>query len=577
MFATLMTSLLSVGSPLLGMLTPPLAIEYMAIVPGLIVSVLAMLVILVDTFHRPGTGRDYLGYLGAVGLGVAGFAAYILWDNSLPVPTFHGMLYLDKFALFFAMLACLSGALAMLQAPAFMKIVRMDRGEFYMLVLFSVAGTIFMASAADLLAMFLALEVMSIPVYCLAGYLRRDGRSAEAAVKYFVLGAFSAGIMLYGVALIYGVTGTTNLELIGRNLSTLLQDPTSEAFGASQGLIVIGMLLILSGLAFKIAAVPFHVWTPDVYTGSPTPAVGYMSTAVKAGAVAALIRLCFIALADPALRGGFFGIGWVDVLFFLSAASMVLGNAVAVMQHNVKRMLAYSSIAHAGYILIGVCAAGARPEFFLQNDTVLFYLLSYTVGTVGAFGVLSVLGKNGKSVETYEDLAGLGLKYPFLGFAMAIFMFSSAGVPPLAGFVGKLYIFSAAVRAGDATGEFAFIGLAILGVLTSVAGAYYYLKVLVSMYFRKEDPELLPMTMEAHNGATFSIGLAALLTLLLGVVPGIALQMSREAVVDFKGAPASMQTTIDAGRQELERLDAAERAVEVPIVVPVEVPVEPQG
>ncbi|MEM1349661.1 MAG: NADH-quinone oxidoreductase subunit N, partial [Myxococcota bacterium] len=334
----------------------------------------------------------------------------------------------------------------------------------------------------------------------------------------------------------------------------------NDAAAADSGvLILVGMLLILSGFAFKVAAVPFHVWTPDVYTGSPTPGVGYMSTAVKAGAFAALVRVCVLCFEDPALRGGFFGIGWVDVLFFLAAGSMVLGNAVAIMQDNVKRMLAYSSIAHAGYILTGFVSAGARPEFFLYNDSVLFYLLTYTFGTLGAFGVLSYLGKSGSTVETYDDLAGLGLKYPFAGLMMGIFMFSSAGVPPTAGFVGKFYVFRSAVEVGAATDERAFIALAVLGVVTSAAGAYYYLRVLVNMYMRPVSPNNAFEAADQDRGARFSLIVCALCTLGLGVFPAPGLELSRYSIVDFQGAPEDVQEVLKEGRRQLDQLEQGRR------------------
>jgi NADH-quinone oxidoreductase subunit N len=559
-----MTMLQAMSSmlPLLGMLTPPAGAEFMALIPGAIVTVLALLVVLIDSFHRPGTRRDYLAYISAVGMAVAVGSAYVLWDNSLARPAFHGMLYLDKFSLFFAVLAAIAGGVSLLQAPSFLRFAKMDRGEYYMLVLFSAAGVVFMANAADLLEAFLALEVMSIPVYCLAGFLRRDERSAEAALKYFVLGAFSAGLMLYGMALVYGVTGTTNLEYIGINLNKVLAN--AEAARASGLMIFVGMMLILSGFAFKIAAVPFHVWAPDVYTGSPTPAVGYMSTAVKAGAFAAMLRVLFIAFENPLLRGGFFGLGWVDVLFFLAAASMVLGNVVAIMQSNVKRMLAYSSIAHAGYMLVGVVAAGARPEFFLHNDAVLFYMASYMFGTLGAFGVLSILGRAGRPVETYEDLAGLGIKYPFAGILMGVFMFSSAGVPPTAGFVAKLYIFKSAVDVGVATGEVSFIGLSIVGVLASVSGAYYYLRVLVSMYMRPAAEHGTPVIADVDNGARASLYFCAAMTLMMGILPALGLDLARQAVVDFKGTSPEIQKIQQEGQRRLDALKAAEDGVKAP-------------
>jgi NADH-quinone oxidoreductase subunit N len=536
----------------LALLTPPSTVEYEALVPAAIAAITALMVILVDVFHKVDTDRSYLATFSAIGLGVGILSCWMLWDNSLDTAAFHGMLYLDKFTLIFAALGSAAGILAMLMSPAYLKSHVMDRGEYYMLILFSVSGMIIIAGAADLLTFFVGFEVMSIPVYCLAGFLRKDSRSAEAAMKYFILGAFSAALMLYGIALLYGVTGTTNLEYIGRQLTLLL---AGEAAGASIGMVVLGVLLILSGFAFKIASVPFHIWTPDVYTGSPTPGVGFMATAVKAGAFAAMLRVFIIAFDSSVLRGGFFGYGWVDVFLFIAAASMILGNLVAITQNNVKRMLAYSSIAHAGYILVGFVAAGSHPDFFLLNDAVIFYLITYTFGTLGAFGVLAWFGRRGESAETYEQLNGLGFKYPAIGLFMGIFMFSSAGIPPTAGFVGKLYVFRAAVDVGSQTGEFAFIGLAVLAVLTSVAGVYYYLRVLVHMYMKDQTREIRPVE---STGAKYAIAVCAVLTLYLGVLPGQVLGWAREAIVDFKGAPASVQRVIEQGEAELERLEEEE-------------------
>jgi NADH-quinone oxidoreductase subunit N len=533
---------------LLMLLTPPAGAEYSALIPAIIVGVVSLVVILLDVFHRTETSRGYLGYLAAVGLGVAMVACWGLWDDSLTAPTFHGMVYLDKFGLFFAALCSACGAAACLLAPRYLQIHNMDRGEYYMLVLLSVLGMIFMANAADLLAVFVALELMSIPVYVLAAFLRKDRRSAEAGMKYFVLGAFSAAILLYGIALVYGVTGTTNLEYIATNVATLAADPA--AIQGAGFTLVFGVLLILSGFAFKVAAVPFHIWTPDVYTGSPTPAVGFMATGVKAAAFAGLLRVFILAFFADMLRGGFMGLGWVDVLAFVAAASMVLGNFAAIVQTNVKRMLAYSSIAHAGYILVGVVAANASPRYFLYNDTVLFYLVAYTFGTIGAFGVLGYLGRHGRSAETYDDLSGLGFKYPMLGLIMSICMFSSAGIPPTAGFLGKLYVFRAAVDVGQSTGEGLFIALAVLGVLTSVAGVYYYLRVLVCMYMREEKE----VSMEAleHSGAKAALIASALLVLYIGILPGRTVDLAREAVVDLQGAPEAVQPAIAKGRAALE-------------------------
>jgi NADH-quinone oxidoreductase subunit N len=530
---------------LLGLLTPPQGAEFVTLVPGAILTLAALALIIIDVFHRKGTPRDYLAYFSAIGLGLTAVSCWYLWDSGLEAPTFFGMLYFDRFALFFSALASISGALAILCSPAFLRSHRMDRGEYYLLVMFSVIGMIFMVASADLLTLFVAFELMSIPIYVLAGFLREDGRSAEASLKYFILGAFSAGIMLYGIALIYGAAGTTNLEYIAENLYYL---EGGEGVHAGFGLALLGMVLILSGFAFKVAAVPFHLWTPDVYQGSPTPVVGFMASAVKAIAFAGMLRVFAVAFPLDMLRGGFFGYGWVDVLFFLAALSMILGNLAALVQENVKRVLAYSSIAHAGYILVGFAAANSHPAFFMHNDAILFYALTYTFGTIGAFGVLAYFGRRGESVETYEDLGQLGFKYPMMGLMMGIFIFSAAGIPPTAGFLGKFYIFRSAIDVGVTSGEFAFIGMVILGVLTSVAGAYYYLRVLVCLYMKPARREFRPLD---HPAPKFAIVVCAILTLYLGMFPGRAIDIAREAVLDFQGAPAAVQATQDLARQQM--------------------------
>jgi NADH-quinone oxidoreductase subunit N len=552
---------------MLGLLTPPDWSEYGAILPGAIPCLTALLLILLNVFHKGSeTSRDYQAYVSAIGLGVSTASVWLLWDDTVARPVFHGMLYLDKFTLFFAGLFSASGILACLLSPKYLSNRGLNRPEYYLLLLSSVTGMNFLAAAADLMTFFVAFEVMSIPIYCVAGYLRKRKESGEAAMKYFILGAFSSALMLYGIALLYGATGTTNLEFIGRHVLQIMASP--EGGGAM--LTIFGALLLLSGFAFKIASVPFHLWTPDVYTGSPTPSVGFMATAVKASAFAPMIRVFQIAFGHVAqtdvggvaqsismrggfyaLRGGFLGYGWVDILMVVAGASMVLGNLVAITQNNVKRMLAYSTIAHAGYILVGFVAAGAKPGYFLYNDAVLFYLLTYTFGTLGAFGVLTYFDRRNDATETYEDLAGLGFEYPTVGLLMGIFMFSSAGIPPTAGFVGKLYIFRGAVDVGQATGEFAFIGLAILAVLTSVAGVYYYLRVLVYMYMKEGDRDLSDTDLE-HPSVKGALVVCGLLTLYLGIFPAKALDLSREAVVDFTGAPPAVQEVLDRAEAQQE-------------------------
>ena len=531
--------MLNATATTVGMLTPPSSVEFFALIPGGIAAFAAILVMFLEVFHRGKGRREYQAYVGSVVLGLGLLLMWALWDNTISEPLFHGMLYFDQFTLLMSGLIYASGIAALLMSPDYLVRHSMDRSEYYMLLLFSVSGGAVVIGSADLITFFLGFEVLSIPVYVLAGFLRQDEKSAEACMKYFILGAFSAALMLYGIALIYGVTGTTNLEFIGQHLGQMLEG-TSQA---PSSLVVVGVLLVLSGLAFKVSSVPFHLWTPDVYTGSPTPAVGFMASAVKAAAFAALLRIFFLAFDAPLLRGGFFGYGWVDVLFFISAASMILGNLVAITQTNVKRMLAYSSIAHAGYILLGVTAAAAKPEFFAFNSSVVFYLFAYSFGIIGAFGIIAWFSKKGRDVQTYSDLNGLGTKYPLLGFCMGVFMFSSAGVPPTGGFFGKLYLFRAAVSAGAETGEMAFIGLSVIGVLTSVAGIYYYLRVLVHMYMREGGRS--DVTPIQNAAGTTTIVACAAIVLYLGVFPRTFVDASEASVEQF-----SERTTVVQSKDE---------------------------
>lgn len=528
----------------IAMLTPPQAAEFIAVVPLTIVTLVAVAFILIDMFHRQGTPRDYLAYFSVIGLTVTAGASWYLWDSGLERAAFFGMLYFDQFSLFFSALACIAAALAILCSPAVLQSNRMDRGEYYLLILFSVAGMIVMSAAADLLTLFIALELMSIPIYVVAGFLRKDVRGAEASMKYFILGSISAALMLYGIALIYGAAGTTNLEYIATNLEYL----TDTAHGG-YGLVMLGMILIMSGFIFKIAAVPFHSWAPDVYTGSPTPVVGFMAAAFKAITFAALLRVFLIAFPAEILRGGLFGLGWIDIAFFAAFASMVLGNFVAVVQNNVKRMLAYSSIAHAGYLLVGFVAANSHPDFYLHNDAILFYLVTYTFAVVGAFGVLAYFGRRGQAVETFEDLGNLGLKHPFMGLVMGICMLSAAGFPPTAGFLGKFYIFRSGVDVYSQTSETAILVLVIVGVLTSVIGAYYYLKVLVYMFMKPAKREFVPLE---HKGTRWAVAICAVMTMYIGILPATAIDISRDAIMDMRGATHSevVQEVIDERQAE---------------------------
>jgi NADH-quinone oxidoreductase subunit N len=365
-------------------------------------------------------------------------------------------------------------------------------GEYYALALFSTAGMVAMAAANDLVVIFLALEVMSIGVYVLAGVRRNETRSSEAALKYFLLGAFAAGFLLFGIALIYGATGTTRLEAIAARVASGVGEPSQ--------FVLLGAGLLLVGFAFKVAAVPFHVWTPDVYEGAPTPITALMAVGVKAAAFAALVRVFGATFGHLAGE-------WKGLLWAIAAATMTVGNLLAISQKNVKRMLAYSSIAHAGYALIGLVAGTAEA-----GSALLFYLLAYAAMNLGAFAVVVALGRVGEPNEEISCYAGLAGRRPLLAAAMAVFLLSLAGVPPLAGFAAKFYVFGAAVQAG-------YVGLAVVGVLNSLVSAYYYLWVIVQMYMYEGEVEPVPLRERPYLATT--IGLAFAATVLFGIFPGL--------------------------------------------------------
>ena len=367
--------------------------------------------------------------------------------------------------------------------------------ESHVLVLLASSGMMLLAGARDLMIVFLGIELMSISVYALAGINRRSIRSAEGALKYFLLGAFATGFLLYGIALIYGSTGTTNLMLIAGSFTV----------HARSTLFLIGAGMLVIAFSFKVAAVPFHMWAPDVYEGAPTVVTGFMSTGAKAAAFGAFIAVFLRAFE-------FHGARMNEAVAFISAASMIVGNVIAVAQSNVKRMLAYSSIAHAGYMLAGVAAA--NPE---GQTGILFYLAAYVVMNIGAFGVVGMVEGNESSKLTFDDYAGFSLQRPYIAALMSVFMFSLAGIPPFAGFFGKYYVFLAAVK-GD------MIWLAVVGVLTSLVSVYYYLRLVVYMYFREGKADL-----SASPGvpALVSLTVAALMVLQLGLFPGTVADLAR--------------------------------------------------
>lgn len=403
---------------------------------------------------------------------------------------FGGMVRVDSFAAFLGALLAVTGLLAVALAYDYLPRHGLQRGEYYILLLFSVAGMSLIVKATDLIVVFLALELLSLPLYVLAGFARPRLDSEEAALKYFLLGAFAAGFFVYGVAMVYGASGTTQLTTLVGSINAGHVDFTLLALGA-------GLLLV--GLGFKVAAAPFHMWTPDVYQGAPTPVTAFMAVGAKVAAVGTLLR--WLALAFPALSARL-----TAVLWGLAALTMLWGNVVAIAQRNIKRMLAYSSIAHAGYLLMALVPFGHPVVVAEASQAALFYLVAYALTNLGAWAVVATLEREAGQGLNLEDYAGLGRKHPALAAALAVFLFSLTGMPPTVGFVGKFYLFRVVVEAG-------YIGLAVVGVLTSLVSAYYYLRVLVYMYMREGEPEA---QWGLWSGVTWRS--LAVLVLLLGVV-----------------------------------------------------------
>lgn len=419
----------------------------------------AMIVLLVGAFW-PKSSRAVVPALSVLGVIATGLVT--VWAQSMvtgPV----GMQSLDGFTVVFDLIVLAATAVAVLIASPYLNREGLDRGEYYALMLFSASGAMLMAASDNLIMIFLGLELLSIPLYVLAGFARTAEDSEEAGLKYFLLGSFASAFLVFGSALTYASTGSTSIAAIASGLGHLASGPAA--------LLTIGLGLVVVGLAFKVALVPFHMWTPDVYQGAPTSATAFMAVVAKAGGFAALIRLTAIGLQNHLVN-------WDGLLWGIAAATMIWGNLIAIAQQNIKRLLAYSSIAHAGYILMGILA-GTVAGF----SAVLFYIASYAAMVLGAFGLVILLSGPGDQFENINDYRGLARRSPVLGLLMAVFMFSLAGLPPFSGFFAKLFIFLAAIRAG-------YTGLAVIAVMTSVMGVFYYLRVIVVMWMEEaRSPE----------------------------------------------------------------------------------------
>ena len=474
--------------------------DFATIVPVLVVTLAACAVLLAESFRRKGERMPH-GVFGIIGLVGAIVTSAMQWGLDR---TGFGVILGDNFALFFNITICAIGLLTILLSSGPAERDHLPEGEYYALMLFSIAGMMLMGATRDLLVIFIALEIMSLGVYVMTGIKRTSESGAEASFKYFVLGAFSSAFFLYGIALVYAATGTTKLDALGLRVAGVANDPSV--------MLILAMIMLLVGFAFKVSAVPFHMWTPDAYQGAPTLVTGFMSTGVKAAAFAAFLRV-FLSALEP-LRGE-----WVPILSAIAGLTMILGTVVGVAQSSVKRMLAYSSIAHAGYLLVGLVAANAAGK-----AAILFYLVAYAVTNLGAFGVLAALTTNDRPHDDVRDFAGLWHERPGLAALMTVFLLSLGGFPPTVGFIGKWYIFNAAVQEN-------LIALAVLGVLTSVVSVFFYLRIVVMMYMTDEQAP-------GHRPKVPAIALAGMLIALaavfyLGVLPGRLLSLAANSVASI--------------------------------------------
>ena len=471
--------------------------DLQAIMPTLIVTLTAIVTMLAEAFQPKGE-RVPLGGLGLIGLTGAAIASVLLWDRDL---TGFGVMRADNFALFINVTLCAIGVLTILFSGPVVDRERLPAGDYFALTLFAIAGMMLMAGAIDLLVIFLALEVMSLAVYVLTGIRRQSEAGAEAAFKYFLLGAFSSAFFLYGIAFAYGVVGSTRLDQVAATLATQVDGPSLMA------ILALGLLLV--GFAFKVSAVPFHMWTPDAYEGAPTLVTGFMSTGVKAAAFAAFMRV-FLSAFEPMHAD------WAPILSAVAVATMVVGTTVGVAQGNVKRMLAYSSIAHGGYLLVGLIAANA-----VGKGGMLFYLAVYGITNVAAFGVIALLSTEDHPHDNVRDFAGLWHRRPVIAALMTVFLLSLGGIPPTAGFVAKWYVIAAAVQEG-------YFGLACIAMLTSVISVYFYLRIVVLMYMA-EDVAVDPAPVVPRS-AMAGLAIATAAIFYLGVVPASVINLAVQSV-----------------------------------------------
>ncbi len=472
------------------------AVDYIRILPELVLSIFGIIIMLVDPLIPEQNPKKPLGIIAILGT-LAGLAATAYQTNYYG-NAFYNTISVDTFSVFFHVVVLLIALVVILTSYEYLEVQRIRSGEYYALILLGTVGMMLMSAAVELVLIFIALEISSISTYILAGMRRRAAESAEASLKYFLLGSFATAFFLYGVALVFGATGTTNVYGIAHYLQG---QPSTLAY------LAVGLMFV--GLGFKVASAPFHIWTPDVYEGAPAPVVALMSTGPKAAAFAVLLRVLFATTAP----------GWFWMVWVSAVLSMTLGNIGALVQQNVKRLLAYSSIAHAGYILVAFAAAKQ-----VGISAVIFYAASYAAMNVGAFAVVSHFASTGEKYVTLDDYAGLGRRSPLLAAILTIFLLSLIGIPVTGGFFAKFYVFSAALKSN-------LVGLTIIGVINSAIAAYYYLRVIVYMYMRDERVEAPVARIPVSLGIGLAISLIA--TIYLGVLPGRVLDYALQSAQDL--------------------------------------------
>src|ERR1041385_7531407 len=497
-------------------MNPIHTVDYIRILPELVLTAFGIIVMMADPLLKPGASRKGLGLISLVGTGAAIAATFcqLAWmtrDSTFSNPGWFGMVRVDNFAIFFHFLIPAISAICILASLEYLDAQNIRSGEYYGLILFGTVGMVLMSSAIELVLIFIALEISSISTCVLAGYRRRTASSTESSIKYFLLGSFATAFFLYGVALMFGATGSTNT----------LDIKAALASASAPGLLAIGATaLMIVGLGFKVASAPFHIWTPDVYEGAPAPIVALMSTGPTAAAFAVLLRVLFATTPTQ----------WFWLIWISAALSMTLGNFGALIQNNVKRMLAYSSIAHAGYLLVAFAAGGD-----MGISAAIFYTAAYAAMNVGAFAVVSHFAAGGERYVSVDDYAGLGRRSPLLAFTLTIFMLSLIGIPATAGFLAKYYVFYSALSAS--THANALIALTIIGLINSAVASYYYLRLIVVMYMR--EPAVAEAPPRASAAMRLALVLAAIATVYLGVRPGRVLNSSAAGASDLGSTPAT--------------------------------------